>query len=229
MLVEFDKFTAKVLVIDRLLVRGGFQTARIRLRNNGALYSMGAGEAVSLMLRERNKFDGVLCASVSLTSAELDVDSGEYRKSFSTNTAGVLTALRFNANSSDDLAEAFFHGTCIHHNVGDTVQTPSLPFELIIANTNYNGAVDNPSTVNGITNPGYWTSIDAGNDTSLNSVITADGAWPLMGTIATAINGNYIIWQLQTNTGGVASDGVNFQRPLDFNALTNNVIWVKIS
>jgi hypothetical protein len=224
----FDKFTRNVVVSDQKLVRSPFELARVKLFEDGVAATLGAGEALSLLITPRNQFDATLSASASLTSAELHA-SGEYRKFFTTNTAGVLQVLRKDANPSNDLPEGLFHGTWVHHNVGDTVQLVSHPFELIITNSNYNGAITAAESVSGITNAGYWTSIDDGSETALNSIVTDDGAFPLENVVYTAINDEFNVWKLKTNVGAIASDGVNFQRPLDYHATNNNVIWVRIA
>jgi len=229
MLTTFDIFNRSVEVQDRILIRSGFELARTKLTNDGSTYALGAGEALNLVLKPKNKFDSANSVVVNLANTDLHVGSSEYRKEFGTNTAGVLAELKSNANPSDDLPEALFSATWVWRNAGDTVQRPSATFDLVIINSAYDGVITTPEVPSGFHNPGYWTSIDDGSPTALNAIITVGGALPLMTVIFTAIGGVFNVWQLQTNTGLIASDGVNFQRPLDYNAVGNNVIWVRIA
>jgi hypothetical protein len=227
MLLEGDILTRVVRAIDPKLCRSENELFRLKLRNNGAVYTMGVGESVTLVMKPWGKADSSISASCEVDDNDFHEPSGEYRKSFSTSTAGVLQELRVNANTTDDKLEAYFSATLVYV----AIDTPSslYPIQAILLNSDYTGVLSVPASVSPFINPGFWTSIDDGSDTALNSVITADGVFPVGNTINTAIGGVYQVWQLQTNTGLIASDGINFQRPLDYNAVTNNVIWVKIS
>jgi hypothetical protein len=227
MLLEGDILTRIVRAIDPKLCRSENELFRLKLRNNGAVHTMGAGESVTLVMKPWGKADSSISASAVVTSAELHAPSGEYRKTFSTSTAGVLQELRVNANTTDDKLEAYFSATLLY--ITGVTPTSLYPIQAILLNSDYTGVLSVPASVTSFINPGFWTSINDGSDTALNSVITAGGAFPVGNVIETAIGGVYVVWQLQTNTGGLASDGVNFQRPLDYDAGTNNVIWVKIS
>lgn len=74
---------------------------------------------------------------------------------------------------------------------------------------------------------GIIKGINGGDNTFLNQQKTISGCLPLNTVFEFLVGGIPNKWLLRT--GSNASDGISYQRPDDFDALTNAVVWERIN
>jgi hypothetical protein len=136
MLLIYDKGLRKTTLdttIAPWLKRSRAEQLIITLKDSFALFTLPTGASLRFKLKPKGLRDTTPLVTISLTSADLDAQSGTYRKSFSTINAAVNTALGVDSTSDNDVSSlvceaelSYIPGEGQEAQLGDTFEVTLL-------------------------------------------------------------------------------------------------------
>jgi hypothetical protein len=210
-------------------------------KSENALADLPAGFALALSLKPS------VVNSSDPTQGEFDDSPLMQVTSWATSATGIYTAsaeassaeidafLNKNGDGTDDLTQPLTVGDFYFSVAGSLTYSDTFPLRLKNnvgrSDDGTPTAVANPGAwlqANGIRNPGYWTAYTGGAETNVDYIVTASGATATGSCVATAILGDFAVWQLQAGTAAENTAG-GIIRPDDYNSTTNARVWVRIS
>ena len=135
------------------------------------------------------------------------------------------SSLAIGTNNSSALNLATNSTTIMSISGGGTISVPAFSSIGLVKNDASGNLSSSP--ISGYIQSGLGTilAINTGASNSLDYIPTASGATPLNSAYMFVISGNANLWYLRSGTD--ANSGTT-QRPVDYNASTNAVVWQRI-